>query len=735
MTASEELNYARLGDPALLRKIDQLFACNVGNHIDLPQLVVVGDQSSGKSSVLEGLTRLPFPRDSGLCTRFATHITFRRDPERSIAVSIIPAADASQEEVERMRAWSVTIETLDATSFGDIMAQVHGVMDLSDPQAKDSGKEAFSDNVLRLEISGPDQDHLSVIDVPGIFKTTTEGVTTKSDMALVERIVKDYMKNPRSVMLAVVPANVDPATQGIIEMAKEYDPEGYRTLGVLTKPDLVEKGAEQGVVDFIDGKKPGYHVQWSVVRNPGKKDLESQLTDRQLEADFFRNEWPWNTIEKDRVGIDGLRIRLQEVITDHTRREFPKVKLEINKRLKEAKESLNSLGIERDTALKQRKFILDIVTKFQSVVHDALATNYGANDLFEKQTDLRLPTKLMDRNEKFSDQMQKWGQQYWFSTKASVEGNNGDENVTEPEPTPEDSEGILEETGGYKIDQADQADQADQLDVRAFPSSLDVEEILHDQEAISRPSGNILGWLEAEHRNNRGFELGTVNSSLLPTIMKTQSTKWTALAMGYISDVVVIVHKFILQLLQSVCTDARVRTNVISIIGDDLFDRYKLAIEHVVFLLNVERVGTHMTENHYFNDNLEKCRRERLRAAVADKSPEGCKHGQVVRLDDLMQHHPMSNRKHVVLTIHDILMAYYKVARKRFVDNVCLQAAAHHLITGPTSPLKLLSSEYVLDLTEDQLEAIAGEDAGLKRKRKQLNKEIKDLEAGRRILM
>lgn len=124
MMSPDDFDYMRLGDPALLHKIDQLFSCNVGNHIDLPQLVVVGDQSSGKSSVLEGLTRLPFPRDSGLCTRFATHITFRRAPETSNAVSIIPRPDASKEEAERMRGWSITFQTLDAMTFSDIMSEV-----------------------------------------------------------------------------------------------------------------------------------------------------------------------------------------------------------------------------------------------------------------------------------------------------------------------------------------------------------------------------------------------------------------------------------------------------------------------------------------------------------------------------------------------------------------------------------------------------------------------------------
>ena len=76
--ADSNASASNLADPILLNKIDKLFECGVGDYIDLPQLVVVGDQSSGKSSVLEGLTNLPFPRDSGLCTRFATQITFRR---------------------------------------------------------------------------------------------------------------------------------------------------------------------------------------------------------------------------------------------------------------------------------------------------------------------------------------------------------------------------------------------------------------------------------------------------------------------------------------------------------------------------------------------------------------------------------------------------------------------------------------------------------------------------------
>jgi hypothetical protein len=111
----------------LLEKIDKLFACNAGDCVDLPQLVVVGDQSSGKSSVLEGLTGLPFPRNSGLCTRFATQITFRRSNETKIVASINPAKSSTQERQDKLRAWSTSsMQSLDADSFGNIMEQVSG---------------------------------------------------------------------------------------------------------------------------------------------------------------------------------------------------------------------------------------------------------------------------------------------------------------------------------------------------------------------------------------------------------------------------------------------------------------------------------------------------------------------------------------------------------------------------------------------------------------------------------
>lgn len=187
-------------------------------------------------------------------------------------------------------------------------------------------KPTFSNDVLSLEISGPDQEHLSVIDVPGIFKSTTEGVTTKYDIQLVRDMVKGYMDNPRSVMLAVIPSNVDVATQEILELATEADVDGTRTLGVLTKPDLVDKGAEAQVIDLLNGRIRPMKLGWHVIRKPGQKDLsDPDLNRGALEMAFFRSVAPWNSIEKERVGVDSLRLRLKEVLSSLVKKEFPKV--------------------------------------------------------------------------------------------------------------------------------------------------------------------------------------------------------------------------------------------------------------------------------------------------------------------------------------------------------------------------------------------------------------------------
>ena len=115
-------------------------------------------------------------------------------------------------------------------------------------QPLDSNKSTFSEHLLSIELCGPDKQNLSIIDIPGIFRTPTEGVTTEDDMALVRRIMNRHIRDERTIILAVIPSNTDIATQEILSIAKEVDPNGHRTLGVLTKPDLIDEGGEENVL-------------------------------------------------------------------------------------------------------------------------------------------------------------------------------------------------------------------------------------------------------------------------------------------------------------------------------------------------------------------------------------------------------------------------------------------------------------------------------------------------------
>ena len=94
----------------------------------------------------------------------------------------------------------------------------------------------------------------------------------------------------------------------------------------------------------------------------------------------------------------------------------------------------------------------------------------------------------------------------------------------------------------------------------------------------------------------------------------------------------------------------------------------------------------------------------------------------------------MSNEENTVMAVHDILKSYYKLARKRFADNVVNQAAGYHLVTGEETPLTLFSPTFVHGLSEKQLQEIAGEDPGLQRKRAALVRKIEGLEKGKKVL-
>ena len=143
--------------------------------------------------------------------------------------------------------------------------------------------------------------------------------------------------------------------------------------------------------------------------------------------------------------------------------------------------------------------------------------------------------------------------------------------------------------------------------VRYEKSHAELEEIMRDDSPIllSQTSG-IKRWLENVYTSSRGIELGTFDASPLPIIWKKQSANCEALALGYVDDIISLVHSFTVDLLTKICKDPRAREGLFSVLLDHLTDRYKKSIDHTKFLLDVEPSGTPMTMNHYFADDLEK---------------------------------------------------------------------------------------------------------------------------------
>lgn len=124
-----------------------------------------------------------------------------------------------------------------------------------------------------------------------------------------------------------------------------------------------------------------------------------------------------------------------------------------------------------------------------------------------------------------------------------------------------------------------------------------------------------------------------------------------------------------------------------------------------------------------------------MKALLKDLTRNTSPWGEVVSIKDMLETSTGSNADRTIQDLHDILKSYYKVARKRFVDVVCMQAVDYFLITGPAAPVKLFSPSFVSGLTEDQLDRIAGEDVSTRRRREELRREIENLTNAKNILV
>ncbi|KAK9439402.1 Dynamin, GTPase domain protein [Metarhizium brunneum] len=696
-----------LTSPDRLHKIDQLREKNVGTHMPLPQLVVVGDQSSGKSSLLESLTGIPFPNGQGLCTRYATQITHRRDTVEDITIRIIPGPDSTDEDVARLSGYHRSVKNTDEllVQFESILIEVNAAMGIK-TKLNPEGKKTFSQDVLKIEKCGPTEDYLTVIDVPGIFRNTEEGVTTERDKSLVLDMVKGYIEQERTIILAVLPSTVDIMTQEILNLSEKYDKSGERTLGVLTKPDLLtERSTKSVICDLVNGKKRPLNLGYYVVRNRGAdEDSQDGLLSQRREGMF--KEEPWCHLPPERVGVVALRARLQELLGQITDRAFPKLRTEAKKLLADCNKSLEALGFSRQTEREQQQYLGEIAAQFQRTVRDALEANYSSQSVFENK-ELRLITQIINITDEFNTEFTNTSHSRCFQ-------NEDDDELAAQSKEPQ------------KCSKQD-------LDPAKFP---ELDDLIDVDWAPTPPEGDILEWIKRTYQGSRGVELGTFGPGLLSSAFREQSTNWSPLTKAYLGKVILVVHRFILRVLELSCSDTKVLEEIKSLITSELLDRYQAGMEQAMLLVSLERDRKPYTLNSAFNTELHGSRSQRVFDPLKNKAIIPYNHSiKYVALDDIETVVTnKSNLQNAHEDIHDILESYYKVARERFVDNVYRQAIDYCLLTGPMSPLLLFTEKWVLSFDEEKLNCVAGESLLVREKREQLTKKIQDLKSALKIL-
>lgn len=308
--------------------IDSLRALGVEQDLALPAIAVIGDQSSGKSSVLEALSGVALPRGSGIVTRCPLVLKLKK--------------------LNQGEEWRGKV------TYDDIEVE------LSDPseveEAINKGQNfiagiglGISDKLISLDVSSPHVPDLTLIDLPGITRVAV-GNQPADIGRQIKRLIRTYIQKQETINLVVVPSNVDIATTEALSMAQEVDPEGDRTIGILTKPDLVDRGTEDKVVDVV--RNLVYHLKkgYMIVKCRGQQDIQERLSlteALQNEQVFFKEHPHFSVLLEDgKATVPCLAERLTTELISHICKSLPLLENQIKESHQNASEELQKYGAD-----------------------------------------------------------------------------------------------------------------------------------------------------------------------------------------------------------------------------------------------------------------------------------------------------------------------------------------------------------------------------------------------------
>lgn len=451
----------------------------------------------------------------------------------------------------------------------------------------------------------------------------------------------------------------------MFRLAKEADPRGVRTLGVLTKPDALQKGDEQRIIDVARNNVTVLNLGWFVIRNRSTQDIADGVTLEQRntnERDFFFKN-PWRSLPSDRVGIVALEKFLRALLDEHVKKEFPNLLKEMNTLIENAERELEILGPCRETPDEQRRILLKLAMEYQNVSTNAILGNYR-DDFFTKGEYHKLRMHVANCNDKFNTAILNCGHQMQF------------EDIDDPQSTP-------------------------------------TQEAISDEESIYYH-------IREHYRSSRGSELpGMVNPIVVQNLFKWQSQAWAHHSKAHVKMIQRLTNAFISDLLKQVCPDTDLEPRIKARLAPLIERAYERAEAELQSILKSEREGVLLTLDISYADKLQEARKQRTMLALKAVQLSATIHNDEEartaaakeRLQRILDAVSLSNEIQSVNDIHDILRSYYYVARKRFVDNVAVQVVERHFMSREEGgPAACFSPQWVGSLSVDELELIAGED-------------------------
>ncbi|KAF8955446.1 Dynamin central region-domain-containing protein [Flammula alnicola] len=360
---------------SVINKLQDVFT-SIGSGaqggIDLPQICVLGSQSSGKSSVLENIVGRDFlPRGTGIVTRRPLVLQLIN---RSAGPSGANGVDKSTDKAANADEWGEFLH-LPGEKFYDF----HKIRDeiVRDTEAKTGKNAGISPQPINLRIYSPNVLTLTLVDLPGLTKVPVGDQPRDIEKQIREMLMK-YISKPACIVLAVTAANTDLANSDGLKMAREVDPEGTRTIGVLTKVDLMDKGTD--VVDILAGRIIPLRLGYVPVVNRGQRDIEtnkpiSAALDN--ERDYFENH-PSYKGKAQFCGTPFLARKLNMILMHHIRATLPDIKARISKNLAQYNSELLALGGGLADG-NSGNIVLSVITEFTSEFRTTIDGN--TNDL------------------------------------------------------------------------------------------------------------------------------------------------------------------------------------------------------------------------------------------------------------------------------------------------------------------------------------------------------------------